>query len=165
MDNLSLTRKRIIQALVWAIITIFALTTLWIFAHDFLEKYLESISGDSFLFLIGALFALGAILFIETWRSPLERMHKRFLLLMSGSIIAVVLGIVLHNFMYALATLAEDMRALHAILGALEVGFFLAAIFVFPVTFLIGAIGVIVLMVRDRTTPHPPTPHNLHPTD
>ena len=60
-----------------------------------------------------------------------------FLLLTAGSVVLFVVSVLLHNLLYAL-------------LGFEEPFFFLIAVVVCPVVFLVGVIGSIILLIKSR---------------
>jgi hypothetical protein len=76
------------------------------------------------------------------------RRVRNYLILLGASLVGFVLAVVLHNLFYALGVVAADAVLLQAVLGFLEVTFFLLAVFVCPPGALIGAVGGLVLAVR-----------------
>jgi len=72
---------------------------------------------------------------------------KTFWLLAGASTTGAALGSVLHNAFYALATVTGNPPILH---GTMEVAFFVIAVLLCPVAFLVGTVGAIVLLVRRR---------------
>lgn len=159
MADTSPAIRRAILFLFWAQVGVFAFILLTMFAPA-----LRDIIPDAILWGAGLLFAFGAGLTALVVRAQLDRPLKRLLLLTGVSAIAMVLCFLLHNAMYALNTLAAELPIISALLSVLEAAFFLAAIFVFPVTFVIGTVGVIVLLVRAGTTPHHPSEGGLSPS-
>ena len=78
------------------------------------------------------------------------RRVRSFLILLGASLAGFIVAVVLHNLFYALGVVAADAVVLQAVLGFLEVVFFLAAVFVCPSGAVIGAAGGLVLAVRQR---------------
>lgn len=156
MKNVSPGVRLTILILFWALVAVFAFAMLTMLAPD-LRDVIPEVPPDLMLWQGVLLFGLGIALSMYALRSPVERLLKRFLLLTGASAAGIVLGAVLHNLLYALAMLAEDVRILAWLLNVLEVAFFLAAVIVCPIAFVIGAAGVIVLLVRGRHAPGDPS--------
>ena len=76
------------------------------------------------------------------------RRVRSYLILLGASLVGFVVAVVLHNLFYALGVVAPDAVVLQAVLGFLEVAFFLLAVFVCPPGAVIGAVGGLVLAVR-----------------
>jgi hypothetical protein len=76
------------------------------------------------------------------------RRVRSFLILLGASLGGFPLAVVLHNLFYALGIVAVDAVVLQPLLGFLEVVFFLIAVFVCPPGAVIGAVGGLVLAVR-----------------
>jgi hypothetical protein len=156
MDDLSPARRRTILILFWAQVVVFVITLLPMFV-----PFLEDILPRAMLWEAAILFLLGVGLIWLVLRAPVDRPLKRFLTLTGGSAIGFVVSFLLHNFMFALSILTEDLPILPSLLSALGVVFFLAAVPVFPVTFVIGAVGTVVLLVRRGNTPQHPSQRGL----
>jgi hypothetical protein len=95
-------------------------------------------SGKIFLLFIAVFLVLGLALVVLTIKQKVQGKLKIFLLLTGGSAAGFVVFSVLHNLLYAL-------------LGFEEPVCFLIAVVVCPVTFIIGAVGSIVLMVKNKS--------------
>lgn len=101
------------------------------------------------IFILWGLHALSGVgLVILTYRQKIAGKAKLFLLLAGFSAAGFVLGGVLHNVFYALAILAEDLKALNIAMNILEVGFFLIAVVACPIGLLAGIVGTFVLWKR-----------------
>lgn len=110
-----------------------------------------TLPGQSILILwvLHALSGLGLV--VTTFREKISGKAKIFHLLAGFSAVGFVLGVILHNVFYALAMLAEGMEVLNAILGFLEVAFFLIAVVLCPIGLLVGVVGTIVLWKNLRS--------------
>jgi hypothetical protein len=75
----------------------------------------------------------------------INKTPKGFLLLSGKALLGFVLFSILHNFFYALAITFQHIKLLNVLFGALDVFFFLVAIFIFPLLFLVGIIGALVI--------------------
>jgi hypothetical protein len=101
-----------------------------------------------FLPSIGLFFLLGFLLVIFTLREKVKGWLKFFLLLTGLSAAGFSLFGVLHNLFYALNIIWADITILRYLTEWLHVAYFLIAVLVCPVTFLIGLIGSIILFLK-----------------
>ena len=112
----------------------------------------ESLGVDfapSLFFVSGSLFfLLGLALLILTARAKLDKIFKSFLLLTGSSAVGVFVSILLHGVIYGLfiLLLGEDFWDRTGI--ADEPFFFIMAIFVCPLAYLVGTVGSIILIIR-----------------
>jgi len=105
-----------------------------------------SVLGPNILFLWILLGISGVGLVVATLKESIEVQRLRFFLLVTGfSAAGFVIGVVLHNVLYALAMLAADLPAITMVLNILEAGFFLIAIILCPLGLLVGLTGTILL--------------------
>jgi len=126
----------------WALVAVFLIILFGVFMGEWL------MGPFFFLPAIGILFLLGAALLFFIYKSKIKSPLRKFLLLTGFSSAGFVLGVVLHNFFYALAILSENIIILKYAMEALHIAFFFIAIPICPIAFLIGAIGSAVLLVR-----------------
>jgi hypothetical protein len=95
-------------------------------------------------------FALGLTLLILTVRAKLNKIFKRFLLLTSSSAVGVFVSTLLHGIVYGLFILIFGADFWDRIGIGDEPFFFIMAIFVCPVGYLVGIVGSIVLVVKRK---------------
>jgi hypothetical protein len=134
------------DALLWSIF--WALVVVAIIAGCFLFiPVFGALIAGSKLFLIPftVLFLLGATLIVLTVEQKIAGLLKVFFLLAGASTTAILVFIVLHNLMFSW-------------LGIDEPVFFILAVFVCPIAFLVGAIGSIVLGARESWPAKKPRP-------
>jgi len=109
--------------------------------------------GWIFLWLIivsgAALFLLGAALIFLTVKEKVGGVLKKFLLLTGASAMGIPVSISLHNAIYALFIHFSGADFWDRIGIGDEPVFFIMAIFVCPIGFLVGAIGSIVLRHKE----------------
>jgi len=110
----------------------------------------EILRGKIFLLPIAVFFLLGILLLVFIRKEKIKGKLKIFLVLTGLSSISFLVFIFLHNFFYALGILAENIVFLKNLMELLHVIFFLAAIPLTPICFLIGVIGSIILLVKNR---------------
>ena len=98
------------------------------------------------MFILWILLAVAGLgLVISTYRHKTAGKVKIFLLISGFSAVGFLVGVVLHNLLYALAMLAENLTIIHVILNILEAAAFIAAVILCPVGLLAGIIGTLTL--------------------
>jgi len=133
----------------WALVGIFV-----VIASVFcIGAFISAFRGSIFLwFLIisGAIFTLlGAALIFFTVKEKVGGMLKKFLLLTGASAVGFLLSILLHNAIYGLFIHFFGAEFWN---GGDEPVFFIMAIFVCPLGFLVGAVSSIVLAIKKSRT-------------
>lgn len=91
---------------------------------------------------------LGVLLIFLTLKLKVEGKLKIFLMLTGISAIGFLIGVILHNFFYALGIIFEHIVILKYLMEVLHVAFFFIAVPICPITFLVGIIGSIILFRR-----------------
>ena len=95
-------------------------------------------------------FLLGVALIFLTLKEKVEKKLKVFLILTGASSTGFLLSVVLHNFIYGLFIVLFGQDFWTRIGLADEPVFFIIAIFICPIVFLVGAIGSIVLFIKKK---------------
>jgi hypothetical protein len=118
-----------------------------------LRQWLNESIGVNFVpslfFILGSLFfLLGLALIILTARAKLDKIFKIFLLLTGSSAVGVFVSILLHGVIYGLFILVFGEGFWDRIGMPDEPFFFIMAIFVCPLGYLVGTVGSIVLSIR-----------------
>ena len=109
----------------------------------------ELLRGFLFVAISGAvLFLLGAGLIFLTVKEKVGGLFKKFLLLTGASAVGIVVSAVLHNVIYGLFILWFGADFWDRIGLADEPVFFIMAVVVCPIGFLVGAVGSIVLAIK-----------------
>ena len=102
----------------------------------------------AFLPLMGVYFILGLVLLVLCIRTrPLKRL-RRFLILTGASSAGLTVFSALHNAFYGLAELASKWPVLKHAAGGLEVAFFVVAVCVCPIGYIVGVLGSTVALLR-----------------
>jgi hypothetical protein len=126
-----------IKTLLYLLIALFALLVSFVFSptvRDFIGGGLIALSAISFSIL-------GVCLVILTIRNKVKGKLRKLLLIAGISAFAFFVCVLLHNLLYALlVSLGLQIED--------EVLFFVLAILVFPLLFLVGAIGSLILLWR-----------------
>jgi len=89
-----------------------------------------------FLLPFATFFLLGAILILLTIKKKVKGKLKKFLLLTGVSSSGFFISVLLHNFL----------------LGALNAIFFIVAIFICPIGFLVGIVGSLLFINKKRSS-------------
>ena len=92
-----------------------------------------------FFIWVAAFFILGTALIIVAIKQKIEGKLKFFLILCGASAVGFVASMLLHNFFYGIFQ-REDLV------------FFIIAVVVCPVTFLIGTVGSVVMFLKSPST-------------
>ncbi len=131
------------QAIFWALVGVFIV----IACVFFIPAARELIMGSLFLFLSGGVFCLlgGALIFL-TVKEKVSGLQKKFLLLTGASAAGFIVSIALHNAIYGLFIHFFGANFWN---GGDEPFFFIMAVIVCPLGFLVGAVGSIVLAIRN----------------
>jgi hypothetical protein len=136
---------RSLSIVFWALVVAFVALILTVLFPDALNIF-----RPAFLSLTAICFLLGLALLILSVRWQERTLLRTFWILAGASTAGFALGSVLHNVFYALATITEQWSILSGAMEVLEVAFFLIAVLLCPVAFLVGTVGAIVLIVRGR---------------
>jgi len=106
-----------------------------------ISLFVTPLLRKGFFFLIGAFLVLGLALVVLTLKQKVKGKLKFFLILTGASAAAFTASSVVHNLLYAL-------------LGFEEPVFFLVAVLVCPITFVVGAVGSVILLIRGKAEAH-----------
>jgi len=94
-------------------------------------------------------FLLGVALIVFAVKEKVEKRLRRFLILTGASSAGFFVSVLLHNLVYGLFIALFGANFWNKI-GGDEPVFFFIALFVCPILFLVGAIGSIVLFIREK---------------
>jgi len=116
----------------------------------FIPAFRGFLSG-TFMIISGVILViLGSVLIGLTLVQKIKGKLKKFLILTGASAAGFFIFVLLHNIFYALEQITGHIAILSYLMKALEVLFFLIAIFACPIGFLIGVIGSIVMFNKKR---------------
>lgn len=131
----------------WALIAIFFM----VLAQFFVPVVMEFFAGSLFFLLpFFVLFLLGIALIFSCRNQQIEPRLKKSFILTGACAAGFFISVVLHNGFYALDMVVGKVLVLHYLMEALHVIFFLIAIPICPLGFLVGAISSIVLLIKQR---------------
>lgn len=142
--------SKAIWPLFWALIGVFVL----IVCFFLIEPFSELLEGSElFLSPFIIFFLLGIALLVFTLREKAEGLLKAFFLLTAAAATGVFVFVLLHNGFYALAMVSSHIPVLAPVLEFLHAAFFVVAIIVCPLGFLVGTVGNIVLRIKGAAQP------------
>jgi len=138
-------KKSLIPTIFWSLFGVFIL----IICQFFIPSIRNLFKGSE-LFLVPFIifFILGAVLIFLIFKEKIEGRLKLFLLLTGISAVGFLTSIFLHNAFYALGIVTGHIVILGYLTQVIHAAFFLIAIFVCPLVFLIGLIGSIVIFIK-----------------
>lgn len=110
---------------------------------------MEWLRGPYLIPTIAVFFLLGLILIFLTIKSKIKGLLRKFLILTGASAAGFFIFVLLHNLLYALAIVAENITVVKYLAEVLHIGSFLIAVLICPLGFLIGSIGSIVLLIKN----------------
>jgi len=136
------------KSIFWGLIANFFL----ILAQFFVPIIRESVGGSKiFLLPFASFFLLGVALMVATRKGEARGWRKKFLMLTGASSAGFFVGVLLHNLVYGLFILLFGADFWDKVgPGGDEPFFFLFAIVVCPLGFLIGAGGSIMLFIKEK---------------
>jgi len=140
---------RALSIVFWVMVAAFAVLILTVLLPDVLALFFRPM----FLGLTALCFLLGLALLILALRWKARTLLRTFWILAGASTAGFALGAVLHNAFYALAELTDKWPVVSGAMGVLDAAFFLIAVLLCPLAFLVGTVGAIVVMVRRNRRP------------
>jgi hypothetical protein len=128
----------------WSLVGVFGL----ILCEFFCSGAGEFFKGKIFLVPLIVFSLLGGTLIVLTLKKKVKGKLRKFLMLTGICSSGFFVGVLLHNFFYAMGVIAKQMALLYYLFEFLHVAFFLLATIVCPLGFLVGIIGVIVMRLK-----------------
>ena len=136
----------ILKAIFWALVVIF----IFIMSY-FVIPALRTREFFRFVSVFGIIFfLLGIALIFFTIREKTKGLLKKFLILTGASAIGIPIGVILHNLFYALFIVWFGADFWERTGLGDEPFFFILALIVCPIAFLVGVIGSIVLFIKKK---------------
>jgi len=131
----------------WALMTMFLIVL-----AEFFVPIVNNLFEGSILFLLPMIIfsLLGGLLLFYSVRLKEKGRCRKFLLLTGASAFGFFVFVFLHNAFYALTVVSENIIVLKYFFEFLHAIFFLVAIPICPLGFLVGAIGSIVLFAKEK---------------
>jgi hypothetical protein len=130
-------KGKLIWSIFWAMVGVFVIVASMLFIPA-----LNGLVGWwGVLGILFALAGLGVALIVLTVKTKVRGMLKGFLLLTGASVVGLLVCGILHNVVSALLHTEEAV-------------FFMMAVFVCPIGFLVGVGGTIVLVIKNRPLKH-----------
>lgn len=137
-------KKSLIPTVFWLLMGVFVI----ILGIFFVPVIRDLFRGELFLVFPFIFSLLGAVLLFLTLKKKVKGKIRKFLILTGASSTGFFIGILLHNVFYALGIVAGHIAPLRFLAEALHVAFFIIAVLICPLGFLIGAIGSIIIFIK-----------------
>lgn len=142
-------KGRLTGSIFWALVGVFAVVVAVMVSVPFAPEVERLFAGGWFFIIAGFLFlSLGIVLLVLAVKGKAGGLLRKFLILTGAAAAGIPISAVLHNFIYGLFILwfGTDFWGRTG-LGD-EPFFFILAIIVCPLGFLVGAVGSIVLFIK-----------------
>lgn len=136
------------------VITIFVLTvisSLVVISEMTITPFRKFLTGSPlFLVPFGVFFLFSVLILVTTFKADISGALRGFLLVTGGSGAAIFISILLHNFIYGIFVHFFG-EGIWGGVGGDEPVFFILGLIVFPILYLVGAIGsAINLLVKSQ---------------
>ncbi|MFC2024915.1 hypothetical protein ACFLTG_00665 [Chloroflexota bacterium] len=142
-------KGKLVWSIFWALVAIFVV----IVCAFFIPAIRELVMGLLFLIISGLVFLLlGVALIVLTMKEKVGGMSKKFLILTGASAAGFFISFLLHNAIYGLFIHFFGADFWDRIGLGDEPFFFILATIVCPIGFLVGAVGSIVLAIKNKTS-------------
>ena len=142
INNLSLTLKVIF----WALVVVFIVILSYFMIPAFrTREFFRFVSIFGVIF-----FLLGIALIFFTIREKIKGLLKKFLILTGASAIGIPIGVILHNLFYGLFIVLFGADFWERTGLGDEPFFFILALIVCPIAFLVGVIGSLILFIKKK---------------
>jgi len=146
-------KRKLSWPIFWALIAVFIVLAITIFTPPaaFASTFRRSLFLWFFFISGAAFFLLGVALIFLTVKEKVGGMSKKFLILTGASAVGLPVFVLLHNAIYGLFIYFFGADFWDRVgLGGDEPFFFIMAIIVCPIGFLVGAVGSIVLAIKHK---------------
>ena len=138
--------KKSLTLTFWILIGVF----LFIISQFFIPAVTELFKGLVFLLPFAVFCILGIVLIFLTIKQKVKGTLKKFLLLTGACATGFFISVFLHNMFYALGIMVGHITVLKYLMEFIHMAFFLIAIFICPLGFLVGVVGSIVMFVKEK---------------
>ena len=140
-------KRKLTWPIFWALLGVFIVVVCLFFVPVFRNLLRGS---ELFLVPIAIFFLLGAALIFLTLKEKVGGILQKFLLLTGASAVGFLVSILLHNAIYGLFIYFFGTNFWDRISLGDEPVFFIVAIIICPIGFLVGVAGSIVLAIKNR---------------
>lgn len=139
-------KKKKVSVIFWSLVGVFVL----IASIFFIPAVREFFKGPQFLLPFIVFSFLGGVLIFFTIKEKIKGMMKKFLILTGASAAGFFVSIFLHNFIYGsfIVLFGSDFWTRIGMVD--EPFFFFLAILVFPLGFIVGVVGSVVLFLKEK---------------
>ena len=131
-------KRKFSWSIFWALVAISVVIASIFAVAANVPAFRELLDGFPFIIISGAaFFLLGVALIVLTVKERVQGILKIFLILTGASAVGLPVFVLLHNVVSGLFNIEEPV-------------FFIMAVFVCPIGFLVGAVGTIVLAIKSK---------------
>ena len=149
IDKIKGMRKlKLIKTTFNALVGVFVMVVGWMIISAFVP--MERVFFLSMMVLILPFFLLGLVLVFLTIKRGVKGKLKGFLILTGSSASGFLIGVLLHNFLYGLGMVFNHISWLYSLMEVLHVAFFLMAVLVCPLSFLVGVVGSVIIFNKKK---------------
>lgn len=137
-------KRKLIWSIFWAFVgvLVIAISMLFILGDLLVDEEDPTLMGYVFFVSVGVILtSLGVTLLVLTAKTKMRVGLKKFLLLTEASLVGFPVFVLLHN-------------AVSGLLNTEEAVFFILAIPVCPLGFLVGIVGIIAIVVKSKKHPN-----------
>ena len=110
----------------------------------------DRLQGKIFLLPFAVFLLLGLMLSISAFKEKKKNCLRKFLMITGGSAVGIFLSIILHNLVYGLFIVLFGADIWRRLGVGDEPVFFMLAIIVLPVVFVVGSVGSAVIMIKEH---------------
>jgi len=135
------------------IITFYTLILFFILilSEIFIEVVGELFKGSFFFLVPFIIFCLlGILLVFLVLKQGIQGKLRKYLLLTGASATSFFIFVFLHNVFYGLEVISSNIILLKNLMGILHIIFFIIALLICPLIFLISTIGSIIIFIEKR---------------
>ena len=142
---------RLTWSIFWALVGVFVVVVAIMVSVPFFPAVKELFVGGWFFIIFGILFfSLGVALLVLAVKGEVVGLLRKFLILTGAASTGIIISALLHNAVYALFVYFWGEGFWERTGLGDEPFFFILAIIVCPLGFLVGAVGSIVLFIKKR---------------
>lgn len=146
MKNLEKKLNTSLIAIFWVTVALFILI-----ANTILNPLFRPIFNTYYISTVGGiLFLCGTAIIVITIKAKIKGLLKKFFLLTGAAVLGFFASIILHNLVYGIFIYFFGQNFWGRVGIGDEPFFFMIGLIVCPVTFLVGMVGSIIMLIKTR---------------
>ena len=135
---------RLTWPIFWALVGVF----IAIASVMAIPPFRELFWGSLFIISWAVFFLLGVLLIVLVVQGKARGMLRKLLILTGASSVGFIAFVLLHNAFYGLSEMTSHIAILSSVMGFFHMAFFIMAVPVCLIAFLVGVVGSIVLRYK-----------------